>query len=123
MNQLPVRWNTVMCATSGAMAGTNCTALAPVPTTATRFPRRSWSWSQRAEWKVWPVNVSAPSIRGVAGRLSCPVAITIADASNVRPSAAVTVQRLVASSNTQEVTSVFGCTSRSTPYSRATPCR
>jgi hypothetical protein len=36
-----VRWKTVSFATSGAMRGTNWTALAPVPTTATRLPVRS----------------------------------------------------------------------------------
>jgi hypothetical protein len=36
-----VRWKTVMCPTAGWIAGTNCTADAPVPITATRFPVRS----------------------------------------------------------------------------------
>jgi hypothetical protein len=42
-NQLPVRWITVSDRTSGAISGTSCTALAPVPMTATRWSRRSWS--------------------------------------------------------------------------------
>ncbi len=80
-NQLPVRWKTVMWATRWAIAGTNWTALAPVPTTATRLPVRSWSWSQRAEWNACPANVSMPGSVGVTGRLSCPVASTTASAS------------------------------------------
>ena len=44
----------------GAISGTNCTALAALPITATRSPVRSWSWSQRAEWNIVPVNVVEP---------------------------------------------------------------
>jgi hypothetical protein len=40
-NQLPVRWKTTSRSASSAISGTNCTALAPVPTTATRLPLRS----------------------------------------------------------------------------------
>ena len=38
MNQLPVRWKTLSDLTVGAISGTNWTALAPVPMTATRLP-------------------------------------------------------------------------------------
>ncbi len=54
----------------------NCTALAPVPITATRLPVRSQPWSHRAEWKDGPVNVSTPGTAGYTGRDSCPVAGT-----------------------------------------------
>jgi hypothetical protein len=35
------RWNRCSRSTTGAISGTNWIALAPVPTTATRLPRRS----------------------------------------------------------------------------------
>ena len=38
-----VRWKTCSLPTRGWMRGTNWTAEAPVPTTATRSPSRSWS--------------------------------------------------------------------------------
>ena len=66
-NQFPVRWNTYRRATCSAISGTNWTALAPVPITATRLPARSYSWSQRAEWKLAPANSSRPSTDGIAG--------------------------------------------------------
>ena len=40
-HQIGVRWKTVRCSTSGAIVGITCTAEAPVPTIATRLPRRS----------------------------------------------------------------------------------
>ena len=43
-----MRWKTVRCSTSSAIAGITWTAEAPVPITATRLPRRSCAWSQRA---------------------------------------------------------------------------
>ena len=49
-----MRWNTVRCSTSGAMAGTYWTALAPVPIDATRSPATGRLWSQREEWKARP---------------------------------------------------------------------
>ena len=36
-----VRWKTCICSTSGAIAGTNWIAEAPVPITATRLPLTS----------------------------------------------------------------------------------
>ena len=38
-----VRWNTVTSAAPSAMIGIACTAEEPVPSTATRFPRKSTS--------------------------------------------------------------------------------
>ena len=49
MIQIGVRWKTVRCSTSGAMAGTYWMALAPVPMDATRSPARDLPWSQRDE--------------------------------------------------------------------------
>ena len=63
---------------SGAISGMNCTALAPVPITATRLPCRSTSWSHRAEWNVGPANESRPSMSGKSGRLSWPTALMTA---------------------------------------------
>ena len=42
-----------------------CIALAPVPTTATRFPVTSRSSGQRAEWNSGPRNVSKPGNAGI----------------------------------------------------------
>ena len=69
-----LRWNTVSDAASGCIAGTNCMAEAPVPITATRLPRRSTPWSQCAEWKRSPLNVSSPGNAGVTGSCIGPVA-------------------------------------------------
>ena len=71
-----VRWNTVKWATSGWIWGTNWTAEAPVPITATRSPERSWVWSQRAEWKAVPSNRSRPSMAGADGVDRKPEAMT-----------------------------------------------
>ena len=54
------RWKTVTCAASGWMPGTNWIALAPVPSTAIRLPRRSTSCSHSAEWKAGPSKVPIP---------------------------------------------------------------
>ena len=43
----------------------NCTALAALPITATVSPVRSWSSSQRAEWKIVPAE---PVETGDVGR-------------------------------------------------------
>ena len=65
-----------------ASSGTSCTALAPVPTTATRAPARSTAWSQRDEWNIGPGERLEPGDRrGCAGSVSRPQASTRADAS------------------------------------------
>jgi hypothetical protein len=66
------RWKRSRWPTVPTISGTNWTAEAPVPITATRRPVRSWSWFQRAEWKVVPSKESRPGIGGIEGRLSCP---------------------------------------------------
>ena len=60
-------------------------ALAPVPTTATFRPARSWPWSQRAEWNIVPAKDSRPGSRGIAGRLSWPQAATSTSATTGPP--------------------------------------
>ena len=47
-------------------------ALAPVPTTATLRPVRSWSCRHWAEWNVVPSNVSSPGISGMWGLCKAP---------------------------------------------------
>ena len=44
----------------------NWMALAPVPMTATRLPRRSTPWSHVAEWNAGPANFSEPGDVGIA---------------------------------------------------------
>jgi hypothetical protein len=66
--QLALRWKIVRWATSFAISGMNWIALAALPITPTRFPARSTSWFQRAEWKVGPRKVSRPAILGICGR-------------------------------------------------------
>ena len=46
------------------MPGTNWIALAPVPSTAIRLPRRSTVWSHSAEWKEGPSKLSRRGGRG-----------------------------------------------------------
>ena len=84
-----MRWRIVRWATSSAISGMNWAALAPVPMTTTRLPRRSTSWSHRAEWKTGPAKVAAPGRSGMLGRLSWPTPLTTASASMAvsRPSA------------------------------------
>jgi hypothetical protein len=49
------------------MAGAIWMALAPDPTTATRFPDKSKSGFQRDEWNESPRNRSRPGISGKVG--------------------------------------------------------
>jgi hypothetical protein len=87
------RWNTVSDAVRAAMRGTNWMALAPVPSTATRSPVRSCSWSHSAEWNRVPAKRSSPGTAGVDGRLSCPHAATTASASCTVPSDSASCHR------------------------------
>ena len=75
------RWKTVIALTWSTIPGTNWIALAPVPTTATRWPVRSTSWRHWAEWKAGPAKVSAPGIGGTTGLDSWPTAETTMSAS------------------------------------------
>ncbi len=114
-----VRWKTCIWATFGAIVGTNWIADAPVPMTATRLPSRSWSWSQRAEWKVWPWKASMPSMSGVRGSLSAPAA-EISTRALTSPWSVSTVQRRASSSHWAPVTVVPSRTWALTPKSSAT---
>src|SRR3954449_4961317 len=69
-----VRWKTRRLDASSATFGTNWMADAPVPITATRFPRRSHEWSHWAEWKTGPAKREAPGMAGMAGDGGGPVA-------------------------------------------------
>ncbi len=111
-----VRWKTVTCWARFRSSGTNCTALAPVPMTATRLPVRSTSWSHRAEWKASPAKLSRFGMSGSAGRDSCPTAGTKTVASKVSPPRVSTRQRPRASSNAAPVTSVRYRMCGSSPY-------
>ena len=51
-------------------------ALAPLPTTATRFAGRSTPSGHCAEWNTVPPKSSRPGIEGILGRFSCPTALT-----------------------------------------------
>jgi hypothetical protein len=64
----------------GAIAGTNCTADAPLPTTATRLPVRSTPWSQREEWNTGPSNPARPGMSGRLGVCHGPAAAITARA-------------------------------------------
>ncbi len=66
-----------------------------MPITATRLPRRSTSWSQRAEWKSAPPKSSMPSMSGSRGSESPPAATTSVRAVT-RPAEVSTTQRWAA---------------------------
>ena len=100
-----VRWKTCSRATSGWIAGTIWIADAPVPITATRSPRRSWSWSQRAEWNVAPPNVPRPAIWGRCGSVSDPGA-AISTRADTGPPEVSSVQRPASSSQSAPLTLV-----------------
>ncbi len=113
------RWKTVTWPASGWMPGTNWMALAPVPSTAIRLPRRSTSWSHSAEWKAGPSKVPRPGSSGIAGRESCPTAVTRTSVSIRSPVDVVRCQERARSSYVAEVTSTPVRTRSSTPCSRA----
>ena len=75
-HQLGVRWNTVRWPAVLATSWMVCTPVAPVPITATRLPAKlTGSCGQRAVWKDAPLNVSTPSMRGMVGADSGPIAV------------------------------------------------
>ena len=100
-----MRWKTCSWATSGWIAGTSWIADAPVPITATRSPRRSWPWSQRAEWNVVPANDPRPGRSGRLGSVSGPGAATSTRA-ETGPADVASAQRPAASSQSAPVTLV-----------------
>ncbi len=101
------------------MPGTNWMALAPVPSTAMRRPRRSTEWSHSAEWKEGPSKVSMPGMRGIAGRDSWPTAVMSTSVANVSSAVVVSCHEQLSSSYVAEVTSTPVRTWSSTPCSRA----
>ena len=104
------------------MVGTIWNALAPVPTTATRFPARSVPSTQRAECIARPSKSSMPSMSGSFGRFSWPTALMTAFAVRVpawAPSHS-TVHEAVPSSQRAERTSVSNRMWSVTPWSTIT---
>lgn len=99
-----MRWKSVSRPTLGWIAGTIWIAEAPVPTTATRLPVRSRSWSHWEEWKTWPGNSASPGSSGTAGSESGPVAETRASAVQ-QPRVVVTRQRACSASQRASMTS------------------
>jgi hypothetical protein len=76
-----------------------CTAVAPVPITATRLPVKSTpSWGQRAVWYCSPRKLSRPSKAGVLTADRQPTAVMRNFAVTHSPSSVLIAQRLVASS-------------------------
>ncbi len=64
------RWSMVTCAAAwspSSMAGTRVTAVAPEPTTTTRFPVRSRSSGQNCGWTSRPAKSSVPGSCGSCG--------------------------------------------------------
>ncbi len=120
--QAGVRWNTVSDNASGCTSGTSCTADAPVPTTATRRPRRSASWSHRAEWKAGPANDAIPGRSGTDGSDSAPVAVTSTSAVRV-PRVVTTSHRPAEGSQAARSRAVPHRTFARTPSRRATSTR
>ena len=59
-----VRWNRCSLPRRGCIAGTTCTAVAPDPSSATRFPVRSSPWSHLAVWNALPSKRSRPGSVG-----------------------------------------------------------
>lgn len=72
--------------------------------TATRFPVRSASWFQRAEWKISPWKPSMPLMSGRDGSHSAPTAETRTFATKF-PFVVVTSQRVVDSFQWADCTS------------------
>ena len=94
-------------------------ALAALPITATRLPARSYAWFQRAEWKRSPRNRSRPGIGGIAGRFSCPTALTSTSAVVSAPLAVRMRQAAASSSQRAPATSDPKRMWRRTSYFRA----
>jgi len=117
------RWKIVMCATFGAIAGTNWIALAPVPITATRFPVGSNCSSQCAEWNIGPLKRSSPGTSGIDARVSWPHAVISTSASTSSPFAISSRQRPDRSSNVARSTSALKRISGVMPNRSATPWR
>ncbi len=117
--QAGVRWNATRPSTSPAIAGTTWMALAPVPTMATRRPRRSRSAGQRAVCTTGPAKLSSPGIAGADGSLSPPPAETTTFA-RTAPWVVSTRQACSSSTHSARVDSQPKTVRSSTPCSRAT---
>ncbi len=97
-HQFGVCWNTVRWPTVLATSWIVWTPVAPVPITATRLPAKlTGSCGQRAVWQASPWNVSTPSMRGMVGAESGPMAVIRKRAPQRLPSCTVTSQLRVSS--------------------------
>src|SRR5678809_333351 len=75
-HQFGVRWNTVRWPTVLAISVMACTAVAPVPITATRLlAKLTGSCGQRPVWWASPRKLSTPGIVGMVGADSGPIAV------------------------------------------------
>ena len=83
---------------------------------ATRLPRRSTSWFQRAVCMVSPANVSWPSIAGGLGCEKTPVAPITKRAVIVSPPAVAIRHTFASSSKSAPTTLVFKRMRSRTPY-------
>ena len=76
VTQIGVRWKTVSSEATSAISGISCTAVAPVPITATRLPARSAASSHFAVWMTSPAKSCTPSMSGSRGWERKPVAVS-----------------------------------------------
>ena len=86
-HQLGVRWNTVRWPTVLAISVIACTAVAPVPMTATRLPTKlTGSCGHRPVWYASPRKLSTPGMVGMVGADRGPMAVIRNRARARRPS-------------------------------------
>lgn len=102
--QIGVRWKTVSDSAAFAASGMSCTAVAPVPMTATFLPVRSKSSSQSAVCRIFPRKFLSPGKSGTCGWDRKPVAVTRYRAVRSAPSAVRTRQIRASSSHAAEST-------------------
>ncbi len=75
VTQIGVRWKTVSAEACRAIWGISCTAVAPVPITATRLPSSEALSSHFAVWMTSPAKSCTPSMSGRRGWERKPVAV------------------------------------------------
>ena len=74
--QIAVRWKTVRASARAAISGMSCTAVAPVPITATFLPVKSNPSCQSAVCRIVPAKFLMPGNSGTCGWDRNPVAVT-----------------------------------------------
>jgi hypothetical protein len=106
--QVALRWYITSEAASSATTGPICTPHEPVPTTATRLPRKSTGSSgQRTGWYDSPAKSSRPGTSGYCGTDSTPVVVIRYRERIWNPSCVPVVQEALLSSHRAEVTLLF----------------